>query len=227
MSMMARRSHRQPPVLHAVITPRPAPELTSSLRRAPGQQFVSRNPQHGIPQLGGSKALSNAAATHVLEADLLALSTSVRLQTLPDDGVPYRYSLAPSAAAAPRADQSRRCRTPEVAQEMAALQSEIAAQEVAAQEVAAQEMAALQSEIASMHVEEEASAPSPPPSPRRMRHSPSPNSKRRAAAASQCLSPPFVLTPGDHLDEAAPSLHIAAVGLTSDADDAIDYFRVP
>ena len=205
MSMMARRSHRQPPVLHAVITPRPAPELTSSLRRAPGQQFVSRNPQHGIPQLGGSKALSNAAATHVLEADLLALSTSVRLQTLPDDGVPYRYSLAPSAAAAPRADQSRRCRTPEVAQEMAALQSE----------------------IASMHVEEEASAPSPPPSPRRMRHSPSPNSKRRAAAASQCLSPPFVLTPGDHLDEAAPSLHIAAVGLTSDADDAIDYFRVP
>ena len=201
MSMMARRSHRQPPVLHAVITPRPAPELTSSLRRAPGQQFVSRNPQHGIPQLGGSKALSNAAATHVLEADLLALSTSVRLQTLPDDGVPYRYSLAPSAAAAPRADQSRR--------------------------FLAQEMAALQSEIASMHVEEEASAPSPPPSPRRMRHSPSPNSKRRAAAASQCLSPPFVLTPGDHLDEAAPSLHIAAVGLTSDADDAIDYFRVP
>ena len=208
MSMMARRSHRQPPVLHAVITPRPAPELTSSLRRAPGQQFVSRNPQHGIPQLGGSKALSNAAATHVLEADLLALSTSVRLQTLPDDGVPYRYSLAPSAAAAPRADQSRN------------------PQQVA-QEVAAQEMAALQSEIASMHVEEEASAPSPPPSPRRMRHSPSPNSKRRAAAASQCLSPPFVLTPDDHLDEAAPSLHIAAVGLTSDADDAIDYFRVP
>ena len=68
-------------------------------------------------QLGGSKALSNAAATHVLEADLLALSTSVRLQTLPDDGVPYRYSLAPSAAAAPRADQSRNPQ--EVAQEKA------------------------------------------------------------------------------------------------------------